>query len=131
MPSCAAGQIEVTKRQPMFSVGTAFRLPVPIGRVWRLLVDIDRYGDWHPTLRFTNRPGDEERVDYVYAPRASQGPELTGAGMIGNLDWLSGFAWRTGMRGVLVSEESRTEEQTSERRVGKECVSTCRSRWAP
>src|SRR3546814_4419747 len=73
MPSCAAGQIEVTKRQPMFSVGTAFRLPVPIGRVWRLLVDIDRYGDWHPTLRFTNRPGDEERVDYVYAPRASQG----------------------------------------------------------
>ncbi|WP_447954245.1 SRPBCC family protein [Sphingopyxis chilensis] len=90
----------------MFSVGTAFRLPVPIGRVWRLLVDIDRYGDWHPTLRFTNRPGDEERVDYVYAPRASQGPELTGEGMIVNLDWLSGFAWRTGMRGVLVIEES-------------------------
>src|SRR3546814_5925770 len=72
MPSCAAGQIEVTKRQPMFSVGTAFRLPVPIGRVWRLLVDIDRYGDWHPTLRFTNRPGDEERVDYVYALRSEE-----------------------------------------------------------
>src|SRR3546814_10363263 len=88
----------------MFSVGTAFRLPVPIGRVWRLLVDIDRYGDWHPTLRFTNRPGDEERVDYVYAPRASQGPELKGEGMLVNLDWLSGFAWRTG----------RAEEHTSE-----------------
>src|SRR3546814_20901784 len=29
--------------------------------------------------------------------------------------------------GLRVSEESRSEE----RRVGKECVSTCRSRWSP
>ena len=57
----------------MFSVGTSLRLPVPIGRVWRLLVDIERYGDWHPTLRFTDRPGDEERVDYVYSPRGPRG----------------------------------------------------------
>ena len=58
----------------MFSVGTSLRLPVPIGRVWRLLVDIERYGDWHPTLRFTDRPGDEERVDYVYPPRGPRTP---------------------------------------------------------
>ncbi|MDZ3831968.1 MAG: SRPBCC family protein [Sphingopyxis sp.] len=90
----------------MFSVGSSFRLPVPIGRVWRLLVDIERYRDWHPTLRFADRPGDDERVDYVYAPRTGRGPELTGEGTIINLDWLKGFAWRTGMRGVLVIEES-------------------------
>src|SRR3546814_1858477 len=66
----------------MFSVGTSLRLPVPIGRVWRLLVDIERYGDWHPTLRFTDRPGDEERVDYVYSPRGPRGPELSAEGRI-------------------------------------------------
>ena len=90
----------------MFSVGTSLRLPVPIGRVWRLLVDIERYGDWHPTLRFTDRPGDEERVDYVYSPRGPRGPELSAEGRITCLDWLSGFSWRTGMRGLLVIEES-------------------------
>src|SRR3546814_7930119 len=37
---------------------------------------------------------------------ASDGTELTDEGMIVNLEWLSGFAWRTGMRGVLVIEES-------------------------
>src|SRR3546814_19398193 len=89
----------------MFSVGTAFRLPVPIGRVWRLLVDIDRYGDWNSTLRFTNRPGDEDRADYVYAPRASQGPELTDEGMIVHLHWHYGFAWRPGILGVFVTSE--------------------------
>ena len=35
----------------MFSVGSSFRIPVPIGRVWRLLIDIERYRDWHPALR--------------------------------------------------------------------------------
>lgn len=96
----------------MVSVGSSFRLPIPIGRVWRLLVDIERYGDWHPTLRFTARPGDDRRVDYIYAPRAAKGPQLSGEGRIVNLDWLSGFAWRTGTRGILVIEESYRLEKT-------------------
>ena len=86
----------------MFSVGTSLRLPVPIGRVWRLLVDIERYDDWHPTLRFTDRPGDDERVGYVYSPRGKRGPEFASEGRITGLDWLTGFSWRTGTRGLLV-----------------------------
>ena len=90
----------------MFSVGTSFRLPVPIGRVWRLLVDIERYGDWHPTLRFTGRSGYGERVHYIYTPRGARGPELAAEGTIVYLDWLTSFVWRTGLRGLLVIEES-------------------------
>ncbi len=90
----------------MFSVGSSLRLPVPIVRVWRLLVDIERYGDWHPTLRFTDRPGDEERLDYVYSPRGKDGPQFASEGRITGLDWLTSFSWRTGMRGLLVIEES-------------------------
>src|SRR3546814_2387869 len=33
--------------------------------------------------------------------------------------------------GPELSELHREEERSEERRVGNECVSTCRSRWAP
>lgn len=90
----------------MFSVDSSLRLQVPIGRVWRLLVDIERYAEWHPALRFIDRPSENERVDYVYSPRGSRGPQLAAEGTIVSLDWLNSFAWRTGMSGVLVIEES-------------------------
>src|SRR3546814_11104035 len=32
---------------------------------------------------------------------------------------------------VMVGEEHDYESRSEERRVGKECVSTCRSRWSP
>src|SRR3546814_10032308 len=32
---------------------------------------------------------------------------------------------------VPAAEAKKTRERSEERRVGKECVSTCRSRWAP
>src|SRR3546814_11957452 len=34
-------------------------------------------------------------------------------------------------RQVAVARASRRRERSEERRVGKECVSTCRSRWSP
>src|SRR3546814_20959698 len=30
-----------------------------------------------------------------------------------------------------ISDSWRTQQRSEERRVGKECVSTCRSRWSP
>src|SRR3546814_6133831 len=33
--------------------------------------------------------------------------------------------------GVLVMERITDADRSEERRVGKECVSTCRSRWSP
>src|SRR3546814_10184186 len=36
-----------------------------------------------------------------------------------------------GLYGLLIVEEQEPAERSEERRVGKECVSTCRSRWAP
>src|SRR3546814_9683536 len=37
----------------------------------------------------------------------------------------------TSMAGVLVGAVYATNPRSEERRVGKECVSTCRSRWSP
>src|SRR3546814_8983816 len=35
------------------------------------------------------------------------------------------------LRGGGHGQESQNEQRSEERRVGKECVSTCRSRWSP
>src|SRR3546814_14252292 len=40
---------------------------------------------------------------------------------------ISAAKYTIGRAGTLVAEEARSEE----RRVGKECVSTCRSGWSP
>src|SRR3546814_13607603 len=46
-----------------------------------------------------------------------------------------GLDWTSGLYGFLVEVFSRSPvpllSRSEERRVGKECVSTCRSRWAP
>src|SRR3546814_18403817 len=38
---------------------------------------------------------------------------------------------RTIGRHVVIAAEQRDAKRSEERRVGKECVSTCRSRWSP
>src|SRR3546814_19657723 len=48
---------------------------------------------------------------------------------------IQGSAKAEARRSVTVAEDSslneRAEVRSEERRVGKECVSTCRSRWSP
>src|SRR3546814_7031488 len=41
--------------------------------------------------------------------------------------------WNEMTRGerIALLESSRSQRRSEERRVGKECVSTCRSRWSP
>src|SRR3546814_13811679 len=36
-----------------------------------------------------------------------------------------------GAPNMVTTDEKRRETRSEERRVGKECVSTCRSRWSP
>src|SRR3546814_11267152 len=59
---------------------------------------------------------------------------LKGAGVVvGSMHHLDGDA-RQGIVIELISQEmvdSSAIERSEERRVGKECVSTCRSRWSP
>src|SRR3546814_11360831 len=44
---------------------------------------------------------------------------------------LSYYYYLTRNRGRFVSVNLAAENRSEERRVGKECVSTCRSRWSP
>src|SRR3546814_6900214 len=44
---------------------------------------------------------------------------------------LGGCLVRAARGGLLVCREPDAPARSEERRVGKECVSTCRSRWSP
>src|SRR3546814_13156487 len=46
--------------------------------------------------------------------------------------WIEQLEARPGVaRGLAVGATERAASRSEERRVGKECVSTCRSRWSP
>src|SRR3546814_12620385 len=45
-------------------------------------------------------------------------------------DWVDGAELLV-LDGQLMAAEQFYERRSEERRVGKECVSTCRSRWSP
>src|SRR3546814_15382042 len=51
------------------------------------------------------------------------GPDLLGVTRERSDDWLT--KWLKSPESMIASDQDRSEE----RRVGKECVSTCRSRW--
>src|SRR3546814_1122495 len=65
-----------------------------------------------------------ERRDSRQPRGADPGPP-TGRKLPGGFHHL-----RVGRRGVLEARQA-DEGRSEERRVGKECVSTCRSRWSP
>src|SRR3546814_12188363 len=54
---------------------------------------------------------------------------------LASLNWAALYKWPgeikdgNGQRQIVVDE--RADERSEERRVGKECVSQCRSRWSP
>src|SRR3546814_16141392 len=46
-------------------------------------------------------------------------------------DWLESRAYKMHVRVLLSKYRSYTPARSEERRLGKECVSTCISRWSP
>src|SRR3546814_2139708 len=62
---------------------------------------------------------------------------MLGAVMFGHkgfqpvIEAIIGLAERAAKDAMPLSERTGYETRSEERRVGKECVSTCRSRWSP
>src|SRR3546814_5160259 len=60
------------------------------------------------------------------------GSGATDAEMVNNYDWLKGYSFLEFIRDVgKHMTVNYMMARSEERRAGKECVSTCRSRWSP
>src|SRR3546814_12915284 len=101
-----------------------------------------RISDWSSDvcssdLRTSGKKGEESRYPYRLTLAKHRTLAVNGAAMsiLGKIfTWWDGAtvgtllnSWSTGKK---VGEDS-LGNRSEERRVGKECVSTCRSRWAP
>src|SRR3546814_9143951 len=76
------------------------------------------------------RPQDPAKVASAIAPDYALGSHVAALG----LAFSSPAMGARFVEGVFVGEHgswNRSEPRSEERRVGKECVSTCRSRWSP
>src|SRR3546814_6298200 len=87
-----------------------------------------RISDWSSDVCSSDLVGLVNLHPYAAATKRMRGEEMTEIGMlaasgaVGFTDATRAIADPVVMRRLLRSEE---------RRVGKECVSTCRSRWTP
>src|SRR3546814_16612208 len=97
--------------------------------------DGDQLQMWQPLQQFTRQcralPHGAQDIERLKRfGRIVDVPERTvecGDGAMSGQPWPVGEA----ERGVLVVVEDSEAHRSEERRVGKECVSTCRSRWSP
>src|SRR3546814_11551015 len=75
--------------------------------------------------------------DYIYAPTFTRGEQkltVLNAGISGELSAYGiQSPWASQAIGFAIGVEQRIEtlDRSEARRVGKECVSPCRSRWSP
>src|SRR3546814_14894182 len=82
------------------------------------------------------RPASEQTTDCSYTYGRSSASEPDGAYLVTatvrwNVTWTIVGAPGGGDLGASPRSESVALPRSEERRVGKECVSTCRSRWWP
>src|SRR3546814_14478584 len=78
-----------------------------------------------------------EDVDIHYVSPAETAPRSVGSGPLLNI-FVLGFAFQHGLIPLKTSSLEQVfaggrsgKSRSEERRVGKECVSTCRSSWSP
>lgn len=89
----------------MFTVENSILLPAPLARVWRLVVDVDRYRDWHPHIGLESDPNDPKKLIYTYWRPGWADPIISAQGSIVRVKPPSDFAWRVGIRGLFEIEE--------------------------
>lgn len=98
----------------MFTVENSISLSAPPARVWRVLADVDRYRDWHPHTGLESDPADPSKLLYTYWQPGWTDPVISAEAKVVRLKRPSDFAWRVGIKGLLVFEEAFHLEKSPE-----------------
>src|SRR3546814_18881609 len=73
----------------------------------------------------------EEQSKYTFEPADTSGRKLDISGFAGKAPWLKPIPRELREFDERPSTVAKRARRSEERRVGKECVSPCRSRWSP
>ena len=98
----------------MFTVENSISLSAPLARVWRVLVDVDRYRDWHPNTGLESDPVDPRTLLYTHWRPGGTDPVISAEARVVRLKRPSDFAWRVGIKGLLQIEEGFHLEKSPE-----------------
>src|SRR3546814_16893166 len=90
--------------------------------IWMIRACTGAHGPRAESLLLTVATGDDDSTgigDIKHGERAKEP------------DWKRAFTLGSDLNGKAINSARGSALRSEERRVGKECVSTCRSRWSP
>lgn len=98
----------------MYAVESTLDILAPVGRVWRVLVDLDCYGDWHPFVTLKGVAEPDSSIQMEHKTRIKSLPAINADAKIIRLDRQEAIAWQLGTKGLMQVEEGfdilKTEE---------------------
>ncbi len=89
----------------MFIVESTIHLAAPLARVWRLLIDLEHYSDWHPTLALKGIASVGTEIGYKFKTGMRSFPEVSTTADVTRVDRHAAFFWKLGMKGLLEVEQ--------------------------
>lgn len=89
----------------MFNVESTIHLATPLARVWRLLIDLEHYSDWHPFVSLAGAAAAGNEITFNYRTRMRAIPDVSSKADLVRLDRHAAIAWKLGIRGLLEVEE--------------------------
>lgn len=89
----------------MMSAESTIDLPSPVGRVWRVLVDIEEYRQWHPFITISGPAEPNAEIKLELKPAIGFIPAFGSDARLVRLERLSCIAWRLGIKGLIQIEQ--------------------------
>lgn len=95
----------------MFAVESTTDIAAPIGRVWRVLADLEGYRQWHPFVALTGPAEPDAEIQMEHRTRIKSLPPISSGARIICFEPHIAIAWRLGIKGLFQVEEGFTLEK--------------------
>lgn len=89
----------------MFEIDNTLAISAPLGRVWRVVSDLEHYRDWHPFVSLLGEPILGSAVELEHKVRIGSLPPINAEAKIVQCEPHASIAWRLGTRGLMEIEE--------------------------
>lgn len=89
----------------MFELFNQFELSMSRDRIWRVLDDLPKYRDWHPTIFFTGTASHNAVVEYGFNGTVASLREPSAPARIVSYDPGEMIGWRLGVPALMWADE--------------------------